>query len=656
MDFDSPVKSNAQTGSEIERPPSALHAGDFTQHEHRTNDFPTAFHADLDRIERSAKLATRRASPPTPWYKPLPSSRLEPDSKETSPSIDIPDRSKRTGTTRNRAPSLHSYSSSFVLKPPTSPLVHQSNNDDLDCSPIDLSSSPSKSSRRHTLPPHGFQGFKAQPLTLAQAARRPPSLQRENSFPYQAHQIRIPSTSNLPFGSSPPYQIPSFLRSRRPSFASDASPIQHASMVGSYEESILRGRMSTMPSKPLDFTAQIGALGRDNCKPKYPAHVSVDFPAVYYSWSSTQFGTTLNEPSPYVGLIDLEHKLEVPSPKERRRRRRERLRLDDQDGLSEASNGAYNSRRKEKRKRRSPSPTLMTGGCYRIPQQGQLQILIRNPHKTAVKLFLVPYDLEGMTPGTKTFVRQRCYSGGPIIERPLTSRSVSEPGLEARLASLDSNTRPTLRYLVQLNIGCPSKGRYYLYKNIHVVFANRVPDNKEKLQTETLWPEPRYSAWKPSVSSENAFLTGNALGSASTRMTRSRSYGEPNCNEANFQNFQGLQDSTKDFDTGVENERFSPLPIAHTKLFDKARTELKENLPLSQRSFGQGTTFLGQKEFEQVEANNSLVVSQKNSYTKLNRGEAGYGGVFGRPATPEAGEGLLARQLKGLDVEQEMKR
>ncbi|CRK38422.1 hypothetical protein BN1723_015326 [Verticillium longisporum] len=40
-----------------------------------------------------------------------------------------------------------------------------------------------------------------------------------------------------------------------------SSDPRHASMVGSYEESILRGRMSTNPSKPLDFLAQIGVLG-----------------------------------------------------------------------------------------------------------------------------------------------------------------------------------------------------------------------------------------------------------------------------------------------------------------------------------------------------------------------------------------------------------
>ena len=402
-------------------------------------------------------------------------------------------------------------------------------------------------------------------------------------------------------------------------------------MVGSYEESILRGRMSTTPSKPLDFTAQIGALGKGNCKPKYPAHVSLEFPAVYYSWSS-HLGSSLDEPSPYVGLIDLEHKLPAPTPREKRKRR-ERQRLEDLGGLSEASNGSQReSRRKEKRRRRTPSPSgFLTGGCYRIPQQGQLQILIKNPYKTAVKLFLVPYDLDGMEAGTKTFVRQRCYSAGPIIEKPLTSRS--ESSLETRSVSADSKSKPTLRYLIQLNICCPSRGRYYLYKNIHVVFANRVPDDKERLQNEILWPEPRYSPWKPAGSESTTPLT--------EKIMRSRSYGDHKP-AAQYDVMDGLSfgGSRNDIET------FSPMPMTP---FQLSRTDLEENEadPSPRQKVMQPADKglnLESNEVSQGLANIS------NTYAKLNRGEAGYGGIFGRPGTPEPGKGLLARRLRGLDV------
>ncbi|KAF2668543.1 hypothetical protein BT63DRAFT_374173 [Microthyrium microscopicum] len=206
-------------------------------------------------------------------------------------------------------------------------------------------------------------------------------------------------------------------------------------MVGSFEESILRGRMSTAPSRPLDFIAQIGVLGRGKCKPslRCPPHVSVSFPAVFYSYGNTTSQPMNNSPSPYVGHIDVENNFP-----------------------------AYDGK--------SPS-----GGCYRIPQQGQLQIIIKNPNKTAVKLFLVPYDLSDMEPGQKTFIRQRSFS--------------------------QTGERPTLRYLVHLNICSPARGRYFLYRSIRVVFANRVPDGKDSLRNEVQMPSPRYSAYNPVIPS-----------------------------------------------------------------------------------------------------------------------------------------------------------
>lgn len=642
MDIDEAPKSNADIGREIERPRSALHAGDFTQEAPRSNEFPHAFHEDLQRIERSSKSSHLGSSPTTPWYRPLPSPHPESYVGQKSPSIDIPKspHSDRRPT-RNRAPSLQSYSSSFILKPPTSPLVQQSNNEDLDFSPIDISSSPSKFNRRHTLPPHGFQSMKypVQPLTLAQAARQPPSLQREPSLPFQAHQPRRSYGGGSSFPSSPSPQTPNFLRSRRPSYASEASPIS-ASMVGSYEESILRGRMSATPSKPLDFTAQIGALGRGDFKPKMPAHVTIDFPAVYYSWQSGSGGSTFDEPAPYVGIIDIEHKLTPPQPKERRRRRKEKRLLDVEDPSGEAPSRQRESRREEKRKRRSPSPLIRTplGGCYQIPQAGQLQILIKNPHKTAVKLFLVPYDLEGMQPGTKTFVRQRCFSAGPIIEKPLTSQPLLDSKLESKVFQ-DTKTKRTLRYLIQLNICSPSKGKFYLYKHMHVVFANRVPDNKEKLQSENIWPEPRYSLYKPSTSAES--ITASAASKASMEGTlRRRSYGGPSLDGQAMDAFDGIPSLPKTESRSAGRETFPPVPLIPPGIRRDGALAIKQH-----------TRQIPMENSELSLALRGQLSEGSDAYTKLNKGDIGYGGVFGRPGTPEPGEGLLARRLKGLDGE-----
>ena len=289
-------------------------------------------------------------------------------------------------------------------------------------------------------------------------------------------------------------------------------------MVGSYEESILRGRMSTSPSRPLEFVAQIGVLGIGKCKSslRCPAHVTLPFPAVFYSYGKSIYGRhNLHDgPSPYVGQIDLENGLRNPDEDQRLKRRLTSRRVElkalgnedvsmgdaRREFTTEASDPEC--KKSHRPRRRSGSPKCPPGGSYRIPEKGQIQIIIKNQNKTAVKLFLVPYDLSDMEPGTKTFIRQRSYSAGPIID----NAPQSEPD------------KPTLRYLVHLHMCCPSRGRYYLYKSIRVVFANRVPDGKEKLRNEVTYPEPRFSPYKavrvmnpPPLSSMVGSTTGTAL-------------------------------------------------------------------------------------------------------------------------------------------------
>ena len=663
-----------------------MHSGDFTETSLSIDKLRRKASNDEDATKKPQKpeyhdlLGT---SPTTPWYQPHSSLRaaFQSDLRGASSnissdtqSIDIPNHPNQRPA-RSRAPSLQSFSSSFVLKPPTSPLVQQSNNDDLDFSPTNLSPSLTQASRRHTIPPHGFQAFQPPSsgnyATLAQAARQPPLMQRESTFPLQGYQPRRSLTSSFSLQAASPPQTPYIGRSRRPSYTPDASPLQHASMVGSYEESILRGRMSTTPSKPLDFTASIGALGKGDCKPKHPVHVSIGFPAVYYSWGNgNSHGVSVNdEPSPYVGLIDLEHKLAPPETKARTRRRQATPPSNDEAILGDVTNKSAAPRKRERRKRRSPSPLLKVGGSYRIPQQGHLQILIKNPNKTAVKLFLVPYDLEGMEPGTKTFIRQRCYSAGPVIEKPLTSRSVSDSTIGMKNAPTDSKSKPTLRYLIQVNICCPSRGRFYLYKSIHVVFANRVPDNKEGLRNEILLPEPKYSAYK--ATAENTPTPGSTNPST-LKSQRRLSYGGHGVLGENAPDpMDGIVFPTPfpplpspilappppltslpfPFPSSENKSRYSPprFSLAATSDLDATRGATARS-PTTTANLRKTNNISPTSSFSNENSNGS---GSSGRYGKLSRGEAGYGGVFGRPGTPEPGEGLLARKLRGLDVERE---
>jgi hypothetical protein len=248
--------------------------------------------------------------------------------------------------------------------------------------------------------------------------------------------------------------------------------------------------------------AQIGVSGLGKCKEslRCPRHLALPFSAVFYSYADASKGTE-DGPSPYVGQIDLERGLPSLEDGQRARKKvqsRFQARSSIGEGEAEAAAAAHDTSvdlsdgeggpKPSHSKRGSPLPKAPPGGGYRIPEKGQLQIIIKNQNKTAVKLFLVPYDLTGMEPGTKTFIRQRSYSAGPIIEADIPGNK-DPPPMTA--------DRPILRYLIHLHICCLSKGRYYLYKSIRVVFANRVPDDKERLRNEVTYPEPRFTPYKP---------------------------------------------------------------------------------------------------------------------------------------------------------------
>ena len=441
-------------------------------------------------------------------------------------------------------------------------------------------------------------------------------------------------------------------------------------MVGSYEESILRGRMSTTPSKPLDFVAQIGVLGLGKCKSslRCPAHVTIPFPAVFYSYETTSHGRTGKSedgPSPYVGQIDIENNL--PNPDEARDNRRKRhisnigriqtddLNMDDIPGSNQLSEREI--RRAEKQKRRSTSPRAPPGGSYRIPEKGQLQIIIKNPNKTAVKLFLVPYDLSGMEPGTKTFIRQRSYSAGPIIDSALSSTT--------QVPTSNPLDRPTLRYLVHLHICSPSRGRYYLYKSIRVVFANRVPDGKEKLRNEISLPEPKFSLYKPGRDSSLGLglVSGAGASLAAEKAFRRRSSGFAlGPSNRNFDSMDGItQALEKGFNggptpsngRGASTTPVQPIPFS---LFHRPKRNEDEHgqerlsniqSPSSSKS-SQPPTSQGSGMSMSWNSNSTGI----GGYDKLNKGDVGYGGnaFTGSPDGKQVAEGLLAKKLRDLGV------
>jgi len=482
----------------IECPPSALHAGDFrsdSPHAH----IGMAISADI-KLSNSTSRSPSNVSPSS-WVSSshlLTSSRISTDSR----ALDL---GPAGPVMRYRAPSLgSSLSSSFVMRVPTSPLVQATSNPSLSASPPrdppHHQRNPSTTFRRSTMPSIAFQtlGLSSLELTPPNFSRplHHPVVRREESSPQQGHRPRrsLTSFTYQNVAKSPSSGSP---RVRRLSLSSE---ISRSSMVGSFEESILRGRMSTPPSKPLEFLAQIGVLGKGDCPAnlKCPAHVTVPFSAVFYSYPSTTSSRTISDdtPSPYVGTIDLEHNLKSPLSSAKRKREShvpsegQSLVLDE-GTFERAPKHVMHSKGGRSHKSTTTSAKVPPGGSYRVAQQGQLQIIIKNANKTAVKLFLVPYDLGDMKPGTKTFVRQRSFSSGPILEKALTDKP------EGSKVKDPLQDKHILRYLIHLKFCCTVKDRFYLHDKVRVVFANRVPDGKEKLRNEVQLPEPRFSSYRP---------------------------------------------------------------------------------------------------------------------------------------------------------------
>ncbi|KAG5460780.1 MAG: chromosome segregation during meiosis-domain-containing protein, partial [Olpidium bornovanus] len=170
---------------------------------------------------------------------------------------------------------------------------------------------------------------------------------------------------------------------------------------------------------------------------------------------------------------------------------------------------------------------------YRVPPKGQVQVVVKNPNKTAVKVFLCPYDLTDMPPETKTFLKQRTYhdptSPASAASSPclLESRSLSpaqgfgqagrpEPAVDGCSPSpvqqqqrtapgsprpptrspvrLHERMRPALRYAIHMQFLCPKRGKIYLHRGIRVVFSHRVPDGSEYIRVVNDVPNPKYTS------------------------------------------------------------------------------------------------------------------------------------------------------------------
>lgn len=379
------------------------------------------------------------------------------------------------------------------------------------------------------------------PFTSFRSPGSPSSLRRSS-----------PLASNMPFRSPQASGTSPFPQRRRLSEHnlgvgmpnSGMRTPSFGSLVGSYEESLLNGRMSTLPSKPLIFDAELGVLGLGKCKAslKCPPHVSFKFPAHFYNLEGVAGKEGKASPSsPYVGTIDLENyymdrlvdtdldNLDLGEDEAESSTKMDGMMMKSQPMRpSSPSKGLPFARRTSPRPLKHSKKPHFPG--YRVPAKGQIQLVIKNPNLTAVKVFLVPYDLTDMPAGTKTFVRQKCHAASPttpLLDSNATFQSVPNGSPIATSSNrAPATAKETLRYAVHLQfcaVQAPvkpgkagfegirrskrdvngdkieadqgvgsrshkSEPRIYLHKSIRVVFSARVPDKSEKLTNATETP------------------------------------------------------------------------------------------------------------------------------------------------------------------------
>eukprot|EP00912_Choanoflagellata_sp_UC4_P002516 UC4_evm6s1590 len=232
-----------------------------------------------------------------------------------------------------------------------------------------------------------------------------------------------PENKSLLLGSVPISPTDSLVFKRRDSLSPSAKSNMSA-FLGNFEESLISGAIpSATPTSVEGFVAKLGCNGGEKCVRQIMLPVSTTFLRIP--------GDTV--PSPYIGTIDLD------------------------SGLSH-----------QKRP-----------GLYALPRSGTVQLMVMNPQRTGIKIFMVPFNFHDMPPMSRTFIRQRTMSYASS-KMPITLNSNVDP-------------KKVLRYAIHLRFVSSKKGNIYLHKNIRFVLASRSSDSFSDEDTTWEVPEPLYA-------------------------------------------------------------------------------------------------------------------------------------------------------------------
>ncbi|RSH91075.1 hypothetical protein EHS25_010251 [Saitozyma podzolica] len=215
------------------------------------------------------------------------------------------------------------------------------------------------------------------------------------------------------------------------------------------------------------FTLVLGAVGKGRTCPhdlRCPPHIQIPFSATYYDLEhASARGTSTSSPgrgavqTPWTATIDLEsHYFDAYATSPVMTASASTFQL----------GGTRTTRRTWAiRHTQSPRPTPPYPG-YRVAPVGQLQLLVKSP-SSAVKVFLVPYDLRDLPVGGRLLARERTWvETAPAPPTPADASTNAQSTPSALPASTASTSPPltpcsppvarreSLRYALQLQFIC----------------------------------------------------------------------------------------------------------------------------------------------------------------------------------------------------------
>ncbi|KAL7417633.1 hypothetical protein BDY24DRAFT_98197 [Mrakia frigida] len=248
--------------------------------------------------------------------------------------------------------------------------------------------------------------------------------------------------------------------------------------AGSYEASLLSFRFSTTPSPPLPFRLSLGVLGIGPSAPpslRCPAHLSLPISAHFFPLTSPPPSLqpqNLSSPSSSPNLSSTS-----PSPSSLAPQQTPYL-----SSFDLTSHYLLNP---------PPFPALLPAfPGYQLPPKGQLQLVISNPTGTGVKVFLVPYDCEGMGEGERMVLRLKEYEndetqeGKEVLRGSVVVHICSPPNHHSATGG-GSKSSKSNDYVASSPTSLspssppppppPPQQRYYLHSTLRLVFSPLSP-------------------------------------------------------------------------------------------------------------------------------------------------------------------------------------